>query len=218
MFIDIGSVKHDAWKHEGVLTITFYQITIVLCTNLTIFRPWKPPISPRLRRSFDDCGFICFWWLPTYSTKRPSDCAILRTLYIFRTSLPQLEVPFLMNYKRKTLHALRVNTQRAATWFSKPSFFRFKFKSGSLSSSRSRSSSDSLSTLSDGTSLPSHSSSTIHSSRPIRSTAPQTTMVYNRQLTSNSLVTIPIIPGVRWSMFPDGPQCWYSIFDLQYCF
>jgi len=113
----------------------------------------------------------------------------------------------------------RVTMQRAATWFSnKPSFFRFRSKSGLSSSdssfnSHSSSSDDSLSRQSTMTSskasvqpstaalknVPSSiaRTSTIHSStsRPIHSTAQWQTMEDYRRPITNFFATMPIVPG-----------------------
>jgi hypothetical protein len=106
-----------------------------------------------------------------------------------------------------TLHArqlLRVKTQRAANWFRKPSFPRFKLKCNFISSSRSRSSPYSHSSSTDDPSFSIQSSSTtLHSNmsiRPRASRAPQTTSTstYNtRRLVRTSPVIIPIMPTVR---------------------
>lgn len=102
------------------------------------------------------------------------------------------------------LHALRVNTQRAANWFKKPSFPRFKLK---ISSPRSRSSespySHSSSTNNASRSIRTSSSTTLHSVRSIRPRAPQTTSRYNynTRLVRTSPVIIPIMPTVRLFLF-----------------
>jgi len=102
---------------------------------------------------------------------------------------------------RITLRAcqlLRVNAQRAANWFRKPSIPRFKLKSGfiSTSSPRSRSSPYSHSSSTDDASLSNQSSSTtLHSNRSIRPRPPQTTSTYNtRRQVRTSPVIIPIMP------------------------
>ena len=107
-----------------------------------------------------------------------------------------------------TLHArqlLRVNTQRAANWFRKPSFPRFKLK---FSSPRSRSSPYSHSSSTDNASpaspsIQTSSSTTLHSIRSIRprSRAPQTTSTYNTRLVRTSPVIVPIMPTVRLFLF-----------------
>ena len=104
------------------------------------------------------------------------------------------------------LHArqlLRTNTKRAANWFRKPSFSRFKLKSGFLSPSRSHSSPYSHSSLADDASRSVQSSSTTLYSIPPR--APQRS-TYNSPSIRTSPVIVPIMPTVCLFLLADCPR------------
>jgi hypothetical protein len=129
--------------------------------------------------------------------------------------IPLLALPiflplFLMSSQRPLSHIvlqarqlLRTNTQRAANWFRKRSFSRFKLKSGSLSPSRSRSSPYSHSSLADDASRSVQSSSTTLYSIPPR--APQRS-TYNSRSIRTSPVIVPIMPTVCSFLLADCPR------------
>ena len=95
---------------------------------------------------------------------------------------------------------LRVNTQRAANWFKKPSLPRFKLKFPSrLSRSSPPSSSHSSSLTTDQVSIRTSSSATLHSIEPSRPRASQTRSAYNSRMVRTSPVIVPIMPTVRLS-------------------
>ena len=91
-------------------------------------------------------------------------------------------------------HALRVNAQRTANWFKKPSLPRFKLKFPSSQRPRSSASSP-YSSTDDNTSqsIKTSSSVTLHSIPPQR-------LSYNaRMMMSTSQVIVPVMPTVRRS-------------------
>lgn len=100
---------------------------------------------------------------------------------------------------------LRDNAQRAANWFRKPSFSRFKLK---FSSPSSRSSPYSHSSSTEGASIQTSSSATVYSITSNRPRASQTTPTHNtRRLVRTSPVIVPIMPTVGLLLFT-SPRGW----------